>query len=136
MDRLQQQLVRYEARLAKWRRISLRNRQALAISTTREAVYTERIRHMKALKRLRGNHLRQWRLNLLEHQARTAVPPPSLPPPPPAILINTECCFDCGVYQGAALNWTRSWRCDTLRCPQYNSASCPCLSDLESPASP
>ena len=49
MDSLQQQLARYEASLAKWRRISLRNRQALAISTTKEAVYTERIRHMKAL---------------------------------------------------------------------------------------
>ena len=50
MDSLQQQLVTYEARLTKRRRISLRNRQALAISTTKEAVYTERIRHMKALK--------------------------------------------------------------------------------------
>ena len=57
MDRLQQQLARYEGRLAKWRRISLQNRLALAISTTKETVYTERILHMEAVKRLRGNYL-------------------------------------------------------------------------------
>ena len=94
-----------------WRRISLRNRQVLAISTTKEAVYSEWIHHVKTLKRLRGNCLRQRWLNLLEHQGRTVAPLPSPPSPPPAIPINTECCFDCGEHQGEPVNWMRCWRC-------------------------
>ena len=143
MDRLQQQLVRYEARLAKWRKITLRNRQALTTSATKEAVYAERIRHVKALQRLGRRHSHQCRRDLEEHNAPSpSPPPPPSPPTPPRPTspisppIVEEWCFECGLYRSAQHRWTRCWRCEVIRCPQCSGESCACLDELESPRSP